>query len=311
MKLLKVVLGSLGLWLSITLSAQDAPAELSRFNRLLRIESFHSELVVARTIDLYLPPVAYDSLQLLIAHDGQMLFDATRTWNGQEWGFDESLDSLHKQGKIAPTLLVGIWNIDTLRHREYFPQKAYQLLPSPYRDSLESALKRPSKESSLFAGGPQSDAYLHFITTELLPYLHQHFPIKKEAQFIMGSSMGGLISMYATLEYPQVFKGAACLSTHWIGKWDDENNPIPQAFLDYMNSRLQSISERPRFYFDCGDETLDRFYPPHQLAVDHLFWPYYKGVRSEYKSLRFPGADHSENAWRERLAPILEYLLRP
>jgi enterochelin esterase-like enzyme len=71
--------------------------------------------------------------------------------------------------------------------------------------------------------------------------------------------MGGLISMYAICEYPEIFGGAACLSTHWIGIFSDTNNPIPEAFLKYMDSH--SSASNCKIYFDFGTTTLDAFYP--------------------------------------------------
>lgn len=68
------------------------------------------------------------------------------------------------------------------------------------------------------AGGlPISDHYLEFLVAELKPFIDSQYRTLpgQPHTFIMGSSMGGLISLYATLEYPHIFAGAGCLSTHW------------------------------------------------------------------------------------------------
>ena len=78
----------------------------------------------------------------------------------------------------------------------------------------------------VFSGKIQSDNYLKFLVKELKPFIDSSFSTLKDQQntFIAGSSMGGLISMYAICEYPLVFGGAACLSTHWPGIFTMINN---------------------------------------------------------------------------------------
>jgi len=119
--------------------------------------------------------------------------------------------------------------------------------------------------------------------------------------------MGGLISMYAVMEYPEVFGGAGCLSTHWIGTWQDENNPIPMAFAHYIDQKLPTLKQN-KFYFDYGDQTLDALYPKHQQIIDLIFEKNYN--QRLWQSLYFPGKDHSENAWKQRLNAPFTFLLK-
>ena len=73
------------------------------------------------------------------------------------------------------------------------------------------------KESDIRRDEISSDKYLSFLIKELKPYMDQNYRTKPDQKntFIMGSSMGGMISAYAISEYPEIFGGAACLSTHW------------------------------------------------------------------------------------------------
>ena len=78
---------------------------------LLRTE-LASEFLPARPLDIWLPS-SYDGAQkhnVLYMYDAQMLFDATTTWNGQEWRVDEILDSLITDDVIAPTIVVALYN---------------------------------------------------------------------------------------------------------------------------------------------------------------------------------------------------------
>ena len=75
--------------------------------------------------------------------------------------------------------------------------------------------------------------------------------------------------MYAICEYPQVFGGAGCLSTHWPGIFMMNNNSIPDAFVNYLKSHLLNPKTH-KIYFDYGDQTLDAMYPPLQAKVDEV-----------------------------------------
>jgi predicted alpha/beta superfamily hydrolase len=240
-----------------------------------------------------------EKYKVLYMHDGQMLFDSTATWNGQEWGVDEIVGQLIRSKQIPKTIVVGIWNTEQ-RHSEYFPQKPFESLAEEIQDSLLQFGYREG-ETPLFKSPIVSGNYLKFIVHELKPYIDQNYSTYTEAPHtsIMGSSMGGLISMYAICEYPEIFGSAACLSTHWPGSFDTLNNPIPQSFADYLEENLPDPSKH-RIYFDFGTETLDAYYEPFQAMVDSVM------LRSGYTSenwitRKFEGENHSEKAWNKRL----------
>jgi enterochelin esterase-like enzyme len=242
-------------------------------------------------------------------HDGQMLFDSALTWNKQAWNVDDVLTNLLNQNAIIPTIVVGIWNAGTERHSDYFPQKIVAALTPTQKDSLDAQLQRAGRVKGSFTS--HADRYLAFITTELKPYIDSTYAVYTDAAhtFIAGSSMGGLISMYAVCEYPNVFGGAACLSTHWLGSFTNQHNAIPQACVQYLKTHLPDPNSH-RFYFDCGDQTLDAFYPPIQQQVDAVMRE--KGYQPNNWTTRyFPGANHSEQAWHNRLEIPLLFLLHP
>lgn len=275
-----------------------------------RIENFESDFVADRTIQIYLPP-SYSmdrSFPVLYMHDGQMLFDSTTTWNGQEWGVDETMDLLIAQGSINEAIIVGIWNGGTeLRHPEYFPQKPFESLDSLVQDSLYKLERSPGY--SLFENKVQSNNYLKFLTQELKPYIDSAYSTRsdKANTFIMGSSMGGLISMYAICEYPEVFGGAVCMSTHWPGTFSIENNPIPTTFFDYLQSNIPNPNDH-LLYFDYGTETLDALYQTLQPKADSIIIASGYTEKS-FLSKKFVGDTHDENAWKKRLHIPLTFLL--
>jgi predicted alpha/beta superfamily hydrolase len=202
--------------------------------------------------------------------------------------------------------VVGIWNNGQIRHSDYFPQKPFKLLSQIEKDTVTVQLQRAGRTKENF--NPQSDNYLKFIIKELKPYIDKKYSVSTNQinTFIAGSSMGGLISIYAICEYPKIFGGAACLSTHWVGTFTLDNNPVPNAFINYLSKKLPNPKNH-KIYFDCGDKTLDALYPEIQEKVDSLMIA--KGYTDKnWVTKYYPGADHSEKSWNKRLNIPLEFL---
>ena len=275
-----------------------------------RFENFKSQFVDARNIDVWLPDGYSDKekYSVLYMHDGNMLFDSEITWNKQSWEVDEVAGKLINENKTKKFIVVGIWNNGQKRHVEYFPKKPYQNLTQIQKDTITAKLQKSGRSTNSFK--PLSDLYLKFLVTELKPFIDKTFStqVDRENTFIAGSSMGGLISIYAICEYPKVFGGAACISTHWPGIFSVENNPIPDAFVNYLKANLPNPITH-KIYFDCGDQTLDALYLPLQQKVDIVMTK--KGFTSiNWNTEFFPGKDHSEKAWSERLHVPLLFLLK-
>jgi enterochelin esterase-like enzyme len=219
---------------------------------------------------------------------------------------DEVAGKLITENKTQKFIVVGIWNNGEYRHSEYFPQRIIKDIPEPTKKILvEEQLKNK----------PQSDNYLKFLVTEVKPFIDKTFATKTDRKntFVAGSSMGGLISLYAICEYPKVFGGAACISTHTpmimkekLGAVADAD--IASKFRDYLKTQLPNPKNH-KIYFDYGDKTLDSFYKPFQEKIDAIMIE--KGFTSKnWITKFFPGKDHSENSWNERFNIPLEFLLK-
>lgn len=287
--------------------AQPAPSP--DYGSVKRYENFKSELVTPRHIDVWTPNGYSDKEKyaVLYMHDGQMLFDRNITWNKQEWQADDVAAALIEQDATRKFIIVGISSDPQTRHSDYFPQKPFEMLTEKQQDSLYSL--KLNNGAPLFAEKINSDNYLKFIVTELKPFIDKTYSVKTDAAntFIAGSSMGALISLYAVCEYPQVFGGAGCLSTHWPGVFSSAKNPIPDVFLKYMEQKLPPPSKH-KFYFDRGTETLDAEYGPYQTKADALMKK--KGYTdANFKSEVFEGLDHSEDSWAARVDRPMMFLL--
>jgi enterochelin esterase-like enzyme len=274
-----------------------------------RVKDFASSYVEPRNVDIWLPPgYARDKkYSVLYMEDGQALFDSTLMWNHEEWGVDETMCRLLAARKIKDCIVVGIWN--TARRRpEYFPQHPFESLPGAQKDTLLHAVDAYGKP--VFSVPPFSDKYLQFLVTELKPYIDSHYSTAKDQRhtFVAGSSMGGLISLYAICEYPEVFYGAACLSTHWTGVFTGNNNPLPGALINYLRYKLPDPKNH-KIYFDHGTATLDTLYGPYQKQVDIVMKAKGYGP-ANWESKVYRGAAHDERSWNRRLENPLLFLMK-
>ncbi|MGB5421996.1 MAG: alpha/beta hydrolase-fold protein [Desulfobacterales bacterium] len=264
---------------------------------LHHFSSVPSQFVIARNVEVWLPP-DYDEgdasgYSVLYMHDGQNLFESQKSYIGVDWGLDETMAALCQKRKIRPTIVVGVWNTPQ-RLLEYLPQR-------PFCDHRSQHLR--NRVIMRYRGMPISDNYLRFLVYELKPFVDSRYRTRPEREFtfLMGSSMGGLISLYAICEYPHVFGGAGCLSTHW---------PIAlQPFSTYLNARLPEPG-RHKIYLDYGNEADNAGYRYKQKRVEHLLMG--KGYKFglDWFGSWYVGDPHSETAWRDRVHVPLRFLLK-
>jgi enterochelin esterase-like enzyme len=298
---MKALIATCLMALALTSQAADPLPQVST-GRVERLASFPSRFVDARNVDVWLPK-GYSPAQrhaVVYMHDGQMLFDASTTWNKQAWNVQDTVQRLIDAGRIPPTLIVGVWNNGKFRHSEFFPQK--------YLPGMPEALRAQFIKEGL-QGKPQSDAYLRFLVEELKPAIDAKYATRPEAAstFLMGSSMGGLISVYAMNEYPAVFGGAAGLSTHWAGA-AKPNAAIPVAAFNYLRANLADPATH-RLYQDHGTTELDSFYAPYQVLVNDIARERGYADGQNLETRVFEGTGHNEKAWAARLEIPLLFLL--
>ncbi|WP_193162543.1 alpha/beta hydrolase [Microbulbifer hainanensis] len=271
--------------------------------KLETLPAFEFHGIAPRPAHVWLPDgyPGKEPYAVLYMHDGQMLFDASITWNKQEWGVDEVAGKLMAEGKVRPFVVVAVENVSEARHGDYFPQKARALMPPAARKQ-----DHPFNSAEL-----RADRYLEFLAKQLKPYIDSHYAVSGDAAdtFIAGSSMGGLISLYAVLEYPEVFGGVAAMSTHWPGIGPDDKLPVAAAIRDYLRKKLPA-PDGHRFYFDHGTETLDAYYPLLQQKVDAIMCEHGYDS-SNWQTRVYQGHAHDEKSWRARLDVPLMFLLGP
>lgn len=281
---------------------------------LERYSSFSSQFISPRNIDVWLPS-NYNFTQkygVVYFHDGQMLFDSNTTWNHQEWGIDETLNQFNQSAKV-PYIAVAIWNDEKNRHSNYFPQKVYDQLKAKEKKRIFRAKR--ANQSDVFSSPINSDDYLKFIVYEVKPFIDSVYSTFPDLQHtaIAGSSMGGLISMYAICEYPEVFGTAACLSTHWPGIFEMKNNPVPKSFVQYFQSHLPNPNSH-KFLFTHGTVGLDSLYGPTQQRIDQVlldggYSHFLQNTSCNWKTQVDQGLGHQESTWRKQFEDNANFLL--
>jgi predicted alpha/beta superfamily hydrolase len=262
---------------------------------VIRYPSMQSAHVAPRNVDVWLPPgYGKDPAQrypVLYMHDGQNLFDPATSYGNVDWAVDEAMTNLIAKGAVREAIVVGIWNTPK-RREEYMPQRAVQ-----GKVDFNVPGANDVKPEEII-----SDRYLAFLVKELKPFVdatYRTLPDRANT-YVMGSSMGGLISQYAMSQYPDVFGGAGCVSTHWPA-----GNGIA---LDDFAAHLPDPATH-KYWFDYGTATLDAGYEPYQQRADEILRKagYVEG--QNWITRKFAGAEHSEKAWRLRVDQPLVFLL--
>ena len=150
---------------------------------------------------------------VIYMHDGQNLFDAKTSYSG-EWGVDETLNELAKTDHFE-AIVVGIDNSD---------KRMSEL--NPY----------PGPELKV-AEGPE---YTRFIVEVVKPYIDRTYRTlpDRDHTAMIGSSLGGLITHYALLAYPEVFSKYGVFSpSYWASPElvaRAEKTPVPAGTRIYI-----------------------------------------------------------------------------
>ncbi len=295
--------------------APEPPARAGRLVDLGEITSSNAKLL-PRAVTVWLPP-GYDRERsrrhrVLYMHDGQNLFDSAGAFGGVPWGVDEALAALIALGDASPTIVVAVGNT-AQRWYEYAPEAALRGLPPDVRATADAEYPLPGADLA-------ADAYVRFLADELKPQIDRRFrtlPSRADT-VVMGSSMGGLASLYALCRRPEVFGAAACMSTHWpvtriAGIHDNPGAPpmiaLAAGVLSWFDANLPRAGAH-RFYFDHGSLGLDRLYAPYQSRMDAIGVGKGYVAGKDWLSKAAPGAEHNEAAWNARLPQALRFVLK-
>lgn len=260
-----------------------------------------------RIVDVWIPPNYDTSINypVIYFNDGQMLFDANSTWNGQEWRIDETMNYYINNGN-SPYVVVGVYNAGKFRHQEYLPEDIINFIESDQTANEEvNSVIKAKQNGEIF-----SNNYLEFLKKELRPMIENEFSVSKHysQNFIAGSSMGGLISYYACMKQRNQWGGMIALSSHWPIVFSLNHNPFPQAFLDYTRSNISLGHNQQIWYLGTGTETLDSMYAKAHDNMVKMILGTGKIQKNNFKHEVFQGMNHSEDAWSQQFPKALKFI---
>lgn len=228
------------------------------------------ELKRTRRVWIYLPE-NYKSYRypVLYMHDGQNVFDDATSFSG-EWGVDEFLDTT----MLKSCIVVAVDHGGTKRINEYCPYDMEKF------------------------GKGEGDEYVDFLVKELKPFIDKNYHTLKGKSntIIAGSSMGGLISMYAILKYPKVFGGAGVFSpAFWLG---------PKIFDD-IEKKGEKV--KGKIYFYAGKKESESMVPDMLNAFEEM----HAVSKSQMTTVIKDDGKHNEPTWRKEFPLFYRWLFYP
>jgi enterochelin esterase-like enzyme len=233
--------------------------------------------ISSRPIYVYVPEAAEHDhrrrFPVIYCQDGQNIWDDPHACFGHGgWSLNRTADELAAAGKIEPVILVGIPNSDE-RYRDYTPRRSFKdVLDHPYANYLCDVVKR---------------------------YVDRHYPTKRDRQHtaVLGSSLGGLVSLWIAHTLPETFGNAACLSGAF-----QVRDRTKQAFADFL---VSLDHQKLHVYIDSGTVD-DGAKLTRRIAATYRD----RGWRDDIDLMHFEqkGAEHNERYWRERAWRALMFL---
>jgi len=250
-------------------------------SRLHRHSQFASRLIDEKYDFIVYVPQAFNDdpnrfFPVLFLHDGQNLFDPSTSYiQGNYWRVGETADAVIASGEVEPLVIVGIYNNGPKRIAEYTPVEDRRL------------------------GGGKADAYGQMIVEELRPFIARQYRalLGPENCGMGGSSLGGLVTIYLGMRYPEVFGKLAILSP---SVWWRER--VILGFVDKLRGKTGQ-----RIWLDMGTSEGRRALTDVRSLKRLLLKKGWRmGKDLEYREIE--GGKHSEYAWAERVGPLLKFL---
>ncbi len=249
-------------------------------------------------VDVWIPDEVSSGTPILVMHDGENIFYPEYTFHNQTWGILQAIAHGRIVADCMP-IVVAVWG---LRGEHAFDKsRMYELAPQDLlvaNPDLYQMLDKAEFQVEQLAG----NRYQSLLAEEIVPTVANKYGVSLDRRrtAIMGSSMGGLASLYGMAKHPDVYGAALCLSTH-VAFWDP-------AFVPSLVDLLPS----PGSHFvwtDRGSINLDSQYEqPHRDVIAALLSKgYTRDV--DFQAHIFDGTDHNELAWSRRIEYPLNWWL--
>jgi len=148
-------------------------------------------------------------------------------------------------------------------------------------------------------GKEKGDDYVDFIVNTLKPLIDRNYRTLKtpKSTSVIGSSMGGLISLYAALKYPKTFGVAGVLSpAFWV------------APLIYNFAEKNRWNKKTRIFFLAGELESKEMVTDMRKMYDLLIKKGYPAANLKF--VIQPDGQHSEWFWHREFPDFYKWLGR-
>lgn len=243
-----------------------------------------------RTVRIYRPPgyeEADRDFPVVYMFDGQNLFDPAVATFGKSWRVDRTIEALTSVNPTWGAVVVGVDSPYDGQHRAV--ELSIGQWNFPVVDYPEYADRDPAVRGTGEATG-------EFLAQVVKPYVEDRYRVarQRERVAVAGSSMGGYMSLYMMVRYPELFGSVLALSPAVFDK------PMNGYLLRSM-LRQAGITTPTRVYLDMGGQEELRYDSDDILAS---LWPLAQAVRAagdtEVATAVYPDDGHDESAWSRR-----------
>ena len=253
-------------------------------------------LIAGRTVDYWIPKVATE--HLLIAHDGQNVFDGkTSTHRRSTWKMAQSAIRVSEDLGVTPPAIIAIFHSGSKsdqhgRAKDLSPQRFFQ------EDVVINSANVVRADLEHLRG----DTYLNLIFDQIVPEILAAYklqiPIANRA--MIGSSMGGLSTLYAGIQRPEQMGALLALSPHWtIG-----GERLVERTIEEL-----PIAGTHKIWMSRGTKSLDADYKPYQEYADRLMKDKGYRVGHDYVTKVYEKSSHNERSWASYLDQVLKFWL--
>ncbi|MFM8628117.1 MAG: alpha/beta hydrolase [Candidatus Nanopelagicus sp.] len=252
-----------------------------------------------RRVDFWAPDEPTE--HMLIAHDGQNIFDRKSATFRSTWRLAQSAYRLFTDKNLPAPLIIAVFHSGSKsdpngRGKELTPQASFEA-------GVKAAQENISPQNRLDVAQLRGDDYQREIAETIIPEVtalvgHQVVPNKTA---MIGASMGGLATLYGLIKYPNLYSTGLALSPHWILG----NQPL---VVDLIN-RLPK-NQGHKIWMSRGTSGLDAKYESCQIVADQLMLETGWQLNKNFKSEIFDRASHNERAWAKQVPEVLEFWVK-